>query len=163
MQAGRAALTLIEEHGATWRPPEPEVVKVYNRATNLLKGSQDAEDKERLLACAQIVIRRLSGIQLHDKNFSFYGAVHEVEARLIEQALELEGGNVTRAAERLGLKRQSLSRMLQYRHKKLFSKTSSVPRLGCMPLLDFRITTQARLALPLLPTRAPSDAPMITL
>ncbi|HEX8336434.1 MAG TPA: helix-turn-helix domain-containing protein, partial [Pyrinomonadaceae bacterium] len=82
------------------------------------------------LACAQTVIKRLSGMQLHDKNFSFYGAVQELEARLIEQALELEGSNVGRAAERLGLKRQALSNMLQTRHKKLFDKrTPPVPRL----------------------------------
>jgi tetratricopeptide (TPR) repeat protein len=90
-QAGHAALTMVEEHGATWRLSESELLKVYRRAHELLKGTQDAEDKERLLACAQIVIRRLAGMQLHDKNFSFYGAVHELEARLIEQALELEG------------------------------------------------------------------------
>ena len=128
-QAGHAALTMIEEHGASWRLPESELLKVYNRAFNLLKGSQDAEDKERLLAGAQIVIKRLSGMQLHDKNFSFYGAVQELEARLIEQALELERGNVTRAAERLGLKRQALTSMLQTRHKNLFDKrTPPVPR-----------------------------------
>jgi tetratricopeptide (TPR) repeat protein len=121
-QAGHAALTMIEEHGGTWRIEESELLKVYHRANALLKGSQDAEDKERLLACAQIVIKRLSGMQLHDKNFSFYGAVQELEARLIEQALELEGGNITRAAERLGLKRQTLTQMLRARHKKLFGK-----------------------------------------
>jgi tetratricopeptide (TPR) repeat protein len=121
-QAGQAALTLIEEHGATWRLPESEVSKVYQRADELLKDTQDAEDKERLRACALIVIKRLSGMQLNDKNFTFYGAVHELEARLIEQALELEGGSITHAARRLGLKRQSLSHMLQARHKKLFSK-----------------------------------------
>ena len=38
-------------------------------------------------------------MQIHDRNFTFYGAVQELEARLIEQALELEGGNVARAAE----------------------------------------------------------------
>jgi tetratricopeptide (TPR) repeat protein len=121
-QAGQAALTLIEEHGATWRLPESEVSKVYQRADEFLRGTQDAEDKERLRACALIVIKRLSGMQLHDKNFTFYGAVQELEARLIEQALELEDGSITRAARRLGLKRQSLSHMLQSRHKKLFDK-----------------------------------------
>jgi DNA-binding NtrC family response regulator len=121
---------LIEEHGATWRIEESELLKVYHRANALLKGSQDAEDKERLLACSQIVIKRLSGMQLHDKNFTFYGAVEELEARLIEQALELEGGNITRAADRLGLKRQTLSQMLQGRHKKLYGKrTPPTPRL----------------------------------
>jgi tetratricopeptide (TPR) repeat protein len=128
-QAGHAALTLIEEHGAVWLLSESDITKIYRRATDFLKASQDAEDKERLLACAQIVIRRLSGMQLHDKNFSFYSAVHELEAKLIEQALELEGGSITHAAERLGLKRQSLSHMLQFRHKKLFDKrTPPTPR-----------------------------------
>jgi tetratricopeptide (TPR) repeat protein len=129
-QAGHAALTLIEEHGASWRLPQAELTTIFRRAVNFLKGTQDAEDKERLLACAQAVIKRLSGMQIHDRNFSFYGAVHELEAKLIEQALELEGGSITRAAERLGLKRQTLSTMLQVRHKTLFAKrTPPVPRL----------------------------------
>ncbi|HWS86797.1 MAG TPA: helix-turn-helix domain-containing protein [Pyrinomonadaceae bacterium] len=128
--AGLAALTLIEEHGPTWRLPEPEIAKVYGRADFLLQDTQDAEDKERLLACARIVIKRLSGMQLHSPNFSFYGAVHELEARLIEQALELEGGSISRAAKRLGLKHQSLDHMLKARHKKLMGKrTPPVPRL----------------------------------
>jgi tetratricopeptide (TPR) repeat protein len=121
-QAGHAALTLIEEHGATWRLSQEDLTTIYGRAGNLLKGSQDVEDKERLLACAQIVIKRLSGMQIHDRNFTFYGAVHELEEKLIKQALELEGGNVSRAAERLGLKRQTLANMLRDRHKKLFGK-----------------------------------------
>jgi tetratricopeptide (TPR) repeat protein len=121
-QAGQAALTLIEEHGATRRLPASEVLKVYQRADELLRDTQDAEDKERLRACARLVIKRSSGTQLHDKNFSFYGAVQELEARLIEQALELEGGSITRAAKRLGLKRQTFSQMLNMRHKNLFDK-----------------------------------------
>jgi hypothetical protein len=76
----------------TWPLPESEVSKVYKIADELLKGTQDAEDKERLRACARVVIKRLSGMQVQDKNFSFYGAVHELEARLIEQALEETGG-----------------------------------------------------------------------
>jgi tetratricopeptide (TPR) repeat protein len=121
-QAGHAALTMVEEHGATWRIEEPELLKVFHRAIVFLKDTQDAEDKERLLSCAQIVIKRLSGMQLHDKNFTLHGAVIELEAKLIEQALELEGGNIARAARRLGVKRQTLSQMLKARHKKLFGK-----------------------------------------
>ncbi|HEX7315431.1 MAG TPA: helix-turn-helix domain-containing protein [Pyrinomonadaceae bacterium] len=129
-QAGHAALTMTEEHGASWLLSASDVTKVYRRASDFLKGSQDIEDKNRLLAGARIVIKRLSGMQLHDRNFSFYGAVHELEERLIEQALELEEGSITRAAERLGLKRQALSSMLQTRHKKLFDKrTPPIPRL----------------------------------
>ena len=44
--AGHAALTLIEEHGMTWRLSEGDVVKVYGQADGLLKDTQDAEDKE---------------------------------------------------------------------------------------------------------------------
>ena len=129
-QGGHAALTMIEEHGGTWRMEESELLKVYRRANTLLKGSQDVEDKERLLACAQIVIKRLSGMQLHDKNFTLHGAVLELEARLIEQALELEDGNIMRTARRLGVKRQTLSQMLRARHKKLYGKrTPPTPRL----------------------------------
>jgi tetratricopeptide (TPR) repeat protein len=128
-QAGHAALTLIEEHGANWRLPQAELTTIFRRAVDFLKGSQDAEDKERLLACAQVVIKRLSGMQIEDRNFSFYGAVEELEAKLLKQALELEGGSITRAAERLGLKRQTLAAMLETRHKKLFGKrTPPVPR-----------------------------------
>lgn len=121
-QAGHAALTLIEEHGAGWLLPREDLRAVFVHAVELLRGTQDAEDKEKLLACAQVVIKRLSGMQIHDRNFSFYGAVEELEARLIEQALELEGGNISQAATRLGLKRQTLSQMLNARHKKLFGK-----------------------------------------
>lgn len=130
IQAGHAALTLIEERGAGWLLPKEDLLGIFNRAGNLLKGTQDLEDKERLLACAQIVIKRLSGMQIHDRNFTFYGAVEELEAKLIEQALEIEGGSITRAAARLGLKRQTLSNMLKVRHKKLFGKrTPPIPRL----------------------------------
>lgn len=129
-QAGHAALTLIEEHGAGWRLPKEDLIAIFGHASHFLKGSQDIEDKERLLTCAQVVIKRLSGMQIHERNFTFYGAVHELEEKLIKQALELEGGNVSRAAERLGLKRQTLSNMLRDRHSKLFDKrTPPAPRL----------------------------------
>lgn len=127
-QAGMAALTLVEEHGATWRLSASEAVEVYRCADELLKDTQDAEDIARLRACAAVVVERLAGMRLDDKNFSFYGAVHELEARLIEQALELEAGSVSRAARRLGLKHQSLSHMLAARHKKLMHKRTPPER-----------------------------------
>jgi tetratricopeptide (TPR) repeat protein len=122
VRAGLAALTLIEEHGTTRRLAEAELVKVYNRADELLKGTQDAEDITRLRACARIVVKRLSGLELRDSNFSFYSAVRDYEARLIEQALTEANGSVTRAAKILGLTHQNLGYMLKNRHKKLAEK-----------------------------------------
>lgn len=127
--AGQAALTLIEEHGATARLSEMELVKVYRRADESLKGTKDGEDLARLRACARILIKRLSGLPMHDKNFSFFSAVHELEARLIEQALEMEGGSVTRAAKLLGLTHQTLGTMLSQRHKNLAGKRRRERRL----------------------------------
>jgi len=120
--AGLAALTLIEEHGTTPRLSESELVKVYARADELLKGTQDTEDITRLRACARTVIKRLSGLELRDKNFSFYSAVRGYEARLIEQALAEVEGSVSRAAKILGLSHQTLGYLLKNRHKKLADK-----------------------------------------
>lgn len=119
--AGLAVLTLIEEHGAG-RLSESELCRLYRRADELLKGTQDAEDMVRLRACARVVIRRVVGMQLHDRNFTLYGAVQELEARFIEQALEENGRSVSRAAKALGLRHQALSHLLSTRHKRLLKK-----------------------------------------
>lgn len=120
--AGRALLTFIEEHGERRVLSPEELYEAYQRADRLLEGTQDAEDVERLRACSQVVMRRLVGARIHDRNFSFYGAIHELEARLIEEALEEAGGSVVRAARLLGLKHQTFTSMLQSRHQKLLSK-----------------------------------------
>jgi DNA-binding NtrC family response regulator len=112
-------------HGVRRRWRRRGRVVTHNAYAGRLKGTQDAEDKERLRACALIVIKRLSGVQLHDKNFTLYGAVHELEARLIEQALEETGGSVTRAAKLLGLKHQTLIAMMKTRHEGLQRKRAT--------------------------------------
>jgi tetratricopeptide (TPR) repeat protein len=120
--AGLAALSLIEEHGAGRLLTPAEIYKAYLRADRLLKDTQGAEDVARLRVCARVVMRRLAGVQLHDKNFSFYGAVNEFEAKMIEQALEEAGGSVVGAARLLGLKHQTFTSMLHTRHQKLLAK-----------------------------------------
>lgn len=120
--AGRALLTFVEEHGERRVIPPDEVYEAYLRADGLLRGTQDAEDVGRLRACSQAVMRRLAGVRIHDKNFSFYGAIHDLEAKLIEQALDESGGSVVRAARLLGLKHQTFTSMLQSRHQKLLPK-----------------------------------------
>jgi tetratricopeptide (TPR) repeat protein len=119
--AGLALLTLIEEHGGS-HLSSVEVYKVYLRADRLLKDTQDVEDISRLRACGRIALRRLSGARLYERNFSFYGAVQDFEATIIEQALEEASGSVTRAAKLLGLKHQTFITMLNGRHKKLLTK-----------------------------------------
>jgi tetratricopeptide (TPR) repeat protein len=122
VSAGQAILTLIEEHGATKRLPPAEVYEAYQKAERLMKDSQDAEHKEWILACARIVMRRLSETPIYDKNFSLYGAVQDFEAKLIGQALEESGGSVTKAARLLGISHQTLNSMLAGRHKRLREK-----------------------------------------
>jgi len=117
--AGLAALALIEEHGARRVLARTELYGLYLRAEKLLRGSQDVEDKERLLACARIVMRRLADVNLHDRSFSFFSAVQEFEEKIIEQALAESAGSVTGAAKLLGLKHQTLITMLRRRHKAL--------------------------------------------
>ncbi|HEX8290792.1 MAG TPA: helix-turn-helix domain-containing protein, partial [Pyrinomonadaceae bacterium] len=120
--AGRALLTFLEEHGERRALPPEEVYEVYRRADRLLEGTQDAEDVARLRACSRAVMRRLAGVRIHDKNFSFDGAIHELEAKLIDQALEEAGGSVVAAARLLGLKHQTFTSMLHSRHQKLLPK-----------------------------------------
>ncbi|MGB8508650.1 MAG: tetratricopeptide repeat protein [Pyrinomonadaceae bacterium] len=127
VNAGLAALTLIEEHGAK-RLSQTEIYNLYRRADELLKSTQDAEDMARLRACARITLRRLSGARIHDKNFTLQGAVHDYEAKFIEQALEESEGSVTRAAKLLGIRYQSLALLLKQRHKRLLPKRTPVKR-----------------------------------
>ena len=120
--AGLATLALIEEHGGSRLLTQGEVYKAYQRADRLLKDTQDAEDVARLRACARVVMRRLAGVQPQDKTFSFFSAVQEFEAKIIEQALDEADGSVTRAAKLLGLTHQTLGTMLTQRHKQLAVK-----------------------------------------
>lgn len=125
--AGLAALALIEEHGAG-RLSQTEVYNLYTRADELLKGTQDADEVGRLRACARVVMRRLSGAGIHDDDFTLYGAIHDLEAKFIEQALEEAKGGVTEAAKLLGIPYQSLAAMLRTRHRGLLKKRAPVKR-----------------------------------
>lgn len=120
--AATAMMTLIEEHGAKRSISKAELYNLYQRTDKLLKDTQNAGEVDRLRACARIVMRRLAGIQLSDKNFTLHGAVQELEAKFIEWALDEAGGSITRAAKLLGIHHQTLTAMLQTRHKRLQSK-----------------------------------------
>lgn len=120
--AGLAALALIEEHGARRAMSGEELSNLYRRADRLLRETQNVEEIARLRACARVVLRRLAGVQLGSKNFTLFGAVEELEAKLITQALDEASGSVTHAAKLLGIRHQTLTSMLQTRHKRLQSK-----------------------------------------
>lgn len=122
--AGLAALTMIEEHGALRVLSPEELYDLYRQADKFLKDAQHAGSVTRLRACARIVMRRMAGVQLGDKNFTIFNAVHELEAKLIAQALETAGGSVTRAAQLLGVRHQTFLAMLNTRHRRLLEKRS---------------------------------------
>ena len=113
--AGLAALTVIEELGE--HLPADDLSATYDRAGELLARSGNQEHKDRLLAASRRVLF-LAGLLPTPptwKGFNFYDAVRRYEARIIERALREAGGVASRAAELLGIGRQSLDSMLKGR------------------------------------------------
>ena len=127
-QPALVLLKLIEEQGATSRLRSSEVYELYQRTDGLLQEIEDAETLARLRGCARVVMRRLAAPDLVREGFSMYEAVHDFEARLIEQALEEARGSVTKAARLLGLTHQTLGTILNTRHKSLADKRTPVRR-----------------------------------
>lgn len=127
--AGRALLTLIEEHAE--RLDERELFEAYDRADSLLRETQDAETIARLHACASRIVRakranlpprRVRSAVNFWADFDLNKRVHAYEARYIQRALlEAEGG-LTRAARLLGIHYATLAGLLDEeggRHKQL--------------------------------------------
>ena len=127
-QPALALLKIIEEQGATRTLHSSEVYELYQRADGLLKETQDAETLARLRACARVVMRGLVEPEIGREGFNMYEAVHDFEARLIEQALAEAHGSVTKAARLLGLTHQTLGTILNTRHKSLACKRTPVRR-----------------------------------
>jgi CheY-like chemotaxis protein len=117
--AGAAALTLIEEVGEWLTLPELEAA--FKRADDLLARARHPGNRDRLLGCARRVLSLVGVLPEPStwEGFSFREAVRRYEGRLIEGALRDAGGVVSRAAQLLGLTRQSLDSMLQRRHRRL--------------------------------------------
>lgn len=118
--AGLAWLVILEESAE--HLSANDLGAVYDRAAELLSGSQNRESKDRLLACSRRVLFLVSSLPSPPtwKSFDFIEVVRRYEARLIERALRDAGGVVTRAAQLLGIERQSLDAMLRRgRHRAL--------------------------------------------
>ncbi len=127
--AGAAALTLVEELAGWLALAELEAA--FKRADDLLARSRHPGNRDRLLGCARRVLS-LVGVLPEPttwERFSFREAVRRYEGRLIEGALRDAGGVVARAAQLLGLTRQSLDSMLRQRHRRLLHlRTPAEPR-----------------------------------
>jgi CheY-like chemotaxis protein len=127
--AGQAALTLIEELGG--RLALQDLGVSFERADALLANSRHPGNRGRLYACARLVLSVVGVLPEPDtwEGFSFREAVRRYEGRLIEGALRDSGGVVSRAAQLLGLTRQSLDSMLHRRHRRLLPlRTPAEPR-----------------------------------
>jgi CheY-like chemotaxis protein/tetratricopeptide (TPR) repeat protein len=111
--AGLAALTILEELSDSLSAQD--LSATYDRAADLLSRSGNQEHKDRLLEASRRVLFLISVLPTPPtwKGFNFYDAVLRYEARIIERALKEARGVVSRAAELLGLSRQSLDSMLK--------------------------------------------------
>jgi CheY-like chemotaxis protein/tetratricopeptide (TPR) repeat protein len=107
--AGRALLTLIEEHGE--HLTERELLEAYRRADGLLKSTQDSDTLARLRACASCIAdARIAGLPPHRyrstadfwAGFNLPEKVLAYEARYIRRALIDAKGSITHAARLLG-------------------------------------------------------------
>ncbi|MGB8508528.1 MAG: response regulator [Pyrinomonadaceae bacterium] len=118
--AGLAALTIIEELGE--RLPAHDLGATFDRAAELLSTSGNREHTDRLLASSRRVLFLAGKLPSPPswEGFNFFDAVMRYEACLIEGALKEAGGVLARAAELLGVGRQSLHSMLHRgRHQDL--------------------------------------------
>jgi CheY-like chemotaxis protein len=132
--AGRAALAVVESLGG--RLDFGELSAAYERAAELLAGSQQPGVKERLLSCSLTVLRRRAPetpgptrfVPPRDwKGFSLAREVIRYERLIIERALKDAGGVVTRAAQLLGFKHHnSLISRINKRHTNLLTSRSPI-------------------------------------
>ncbi|MDQ3745234.1 MAG: response regulator [Acidobacteriota bacterium] len=132
--AGRAALAVVEELGG--QLDFGELSAAYERAADLLAGSQQPGVKERLLSCSLLVLRRrvpeapgpTRFVPPREwKGFSLPREVRRYERLIIERALKDAGGVVTRAAQLLGFKHHnSLISRINKRHTNLLQARSPV-------------------------------------
>lgn len=113
--AGLAALTILEELAE--HLPAEDLSATYDRAADLLSSSGNQEHKDRLLVASRRVLFLVGTLPTPPtwKGFNLYDAVIRFEARIIERALREAGGVISRAAELLGIGRQSLDAMLKGR------------------------------------------------
>jgi len=119
--AAIAQLRMIEEIGGVLS--RAELLNSYRRADQYIGARASRADLERLRVCRRIVIGNFEKLDSVEDEL-IGGTLDEekeyFEARVIARALERNNGNVTRAAEDLGLTPQGLRKILNGRQRKHF-------------------------------------------
>ena len=119
--AAIAQLRMIEEMGGVLS--RAELLDSYRRADQYIGARACRADLERLRVCRRIVMDNFEKLDSVEDEL-IGGTLDEekeyFEARLIARALERKNGNVTRAAEELGLTPQGLRKILNGRQRKHF-------------------------------------------
>lgn len=130
--AGLAALTIVEE--LSGHLAADELQGVYLRAYEWLAASQHSQTLHRLLKAASIVIRAGDGRQgVSEKpEARTQGTLPEIvrryEREIIRQALRKSEGSITQAARLLGVYYQTLSHIIQHRHRDLLYDRTPIKR-----------------------------------
>ena len=129
LAAGNARLAQIQELQTFLTPSQ--IMQTFLEADRCLPHEINAGTAARLRSCMRIVaavsawenqsVVELEGATLEEKVLS-------VESSLIKQALDREGGSITRAAGNLGLTHQGLAYILNNRHKALLPSRTPVRR-----------------------------------
>lgn len=135
---GQTSLTIIEEVGE--HLSAQDLSTTFDSAAELLSGTQHPATKDRLVVCARRVMHLIGVLPTPPrwKGFSLHDAVRRFESPIIERALREAGGVVARAAQLLGINRQTLDTMLRVgRHKDLLHlRTPVEPRRSSLMFRD---------------------------
>jgi tetratricopeptide (TPR) repeat protein len=136
--AGQTSLTIIEEVGEHLSAQDLSIT--FDMAAESLSSTQHPATKDRLVVCARRAMHLIGVLPtpLKWKGFSLYEAVCRFESPIIERALREAGGVVARAAQLLGINRQTLDTMLRVgRHKDLLHlRTPVAPRRSSLMFRD---------------------------
>lgn len=136
--AGQTSLTIIEELGE--HLPAQDLSIAFDMAAESLSGTQHPKTKDRLVVCARRVMHLIGVLPtpLRWRGFSLHEAVRRFESPIVERALREAGGVVARAAQLLGINRQTLDTMLRVgRHKDLLHlRTPVAPRRRSLMFRD---------------------------
>ena len=135
--AGRAALTLLEEHAEQMRDDERR--EVYRRADEWLASTQDAEDINRLRDCARRVMTNiLLDAERRKASVSFVYASEQTKA-LLEKAARLAQTNLPiLITGETGVGKETLARLIH----EWSGRTGSFISLNCRDLTDTLIESQ---------------------